>query len=348
MSKRLFGAISLCAFLAAAPAFGDGPDPSPSVSNVPTSSTIPATAAGSLDPDGLRPETSAILDACFDDYNRLRFDRAEAEARHAMALQPESPLAPLYLQAELAAQIQEASLAGASLDGALERFDAAARASEPLIAAWEGGRHDGRAQLYLGTSLGTRALVDLYRHRLLAAYQEGRSANAALLLAQKRDPALRAADLGLGQFLYYSGRLQGILRLFLSLQGDIAGGIRRIEACGSDSNRCSCLARLVLARILTEEEPDFQRALPYVQEAQSRYPENWAYERLALEEAKGLGLDKPAAQSLVLALAARWDAGWRPPAYVRLDPEPLRRDMVRVCGRAHDPAGEHRQLAALP
>jgi tetratricopeptide (TPR) repeat protein len=283
----------------------------------------PVRAAGT-DPDGLQPASAALVDACFDDYNRLRFAQSESEARQAMALQPELPLPLIYLQASLTAEIQEDATARRDDGAALARFDSATAQALGVEAAWEAAHHDGRSQLYLGTSLGARGLVSMYRGHLFSAYRDGKKAAAALRLAKRRDPGLLDADLGLGQYLYYCGRLSGFLRLILVLHGDVPGGIALLTDCGAGGGRCALLARLVLARILVEEAPDYGRALPYVSEAEERYPENWAYERLALEEARGLGLQRPESRRLVRAVGVQWDRGWRPPDYVQLDPGPLR------------------------
>jgi hypothetical protein len=277
-------------------------------------------AASTADPDGIEPATQALLSASFDDYNRLHFDRAEAEARQAMALQPDLPVPVIYLQAVLTAEVEELALAHADDTAVFARFDQVSRGALGLEAAWERSHHDGRSQEYLGTSLGERGLVHMYEGHMLAAYEDGRHSYAALRLAKQRDPGLVEADLGLGEYLYYCGHLSGFLRLILDLHGDVPGGLALLETCGASRTRCALLARLMLAEILTENAVDFGRALPYVREAQARYPENWSYEKLALEEARGLGLQRPEARKLIESVAAVWDRGWRPPAYAAMDP----------------------------
>lgn len=289
-----------------------------------TSATAMAALTATADVDGLSPQNGALLDACFDDYNRLRFDQAEAEAREAMAAQPELPLPVIYLQGALTAEVQEMILAHVDDSAVRKRFNQATALGLGLEAAWEAAHHDGRGQDYLGISLGERGLVQLYHGHLLAAYKDGKRSNTALVLAQKRDPSLTEADLGRGQYLYYCGRLSGVLRLFLVLHGDVPGGMALLQTCAVGGRRCAPLARLVLAGILTEEVPDYAKALPYVQEAESRYPQNWGYDKLALDEARGLGLAKPGSVALVEAVSAQWDSGWRPPPYAALDPDPMR------------------------
>ena len=93
--------------------------------------------------------------------------------------------------------------------------------------------------------------------------------------------------------------------------------------CGAAACRSAPLARLVLARILSEDMRDYDAALPYVQEAYGRYPLSWGYAKLAMEEAQGLGLKRPEARALAETLRAQWQGGWRPPAYAKMDPVPL-------------------------
>jgi hypothetical protein len=272
---------------------------------------------------GLLSPTAALMDACLDDYNSLRFDRAEAEARQAMALQPEHPLPCVYLQATLCAEIEELSLDHREDKALLERFDRATVQAQGLEAAWERQRKDAWGAVYLGNSLGARALVAMYRSRLLRSYTDGRESASALRLAQKRAPDQPDADLGLGQYLYFCGRLSGVMRFFLVLHGDIPGGIARLKHCADSNCRSSLLAKLVLARILVEEVPDYEAALPYVNEVYRRFPLNWAYAKIAQEESLALGLGRPEARALAGSLRAQWRAGWRPPSYARMDPSGL-------------------------
>jgi len=315
--------LTLC--LAALAAHGRAANPAPASSPAPTEDAAADDAAA-----GLLSPTAALLDACLDDYNQLRFDQSEAEARQAMALQPGHPLPCVYLQAALCAEIQEQSLDGREDPALLRRFDQATALAQDLESAWERERHDAWGPVYLGNSLGARALVAMYRHRLIRSYTDGRESAAALRLAQKRLPDQPDADLGLGQYLYFFGRLSGVMRFFLVLHGDIPGGIARLKHCAESGCRSSILAKIVLARILVEEVPDYEAALPYVQAVYGRYPLNWAYAKQAQEEALALGLARPEAQALAQALRAQWRSGWRPPDYARMDPSGLFLDLDAV------------------
>jgi hypothetical protein len=307
----------------------------------------PRPLAADADMDGIEPATNALIDTAFDEYNGLRFTDAEAVLRQAMALQPGMPVPGLYLQDELACQIHELSLANAR-DPALDaRFAEATRGTRRLVDAWEAAHHDGRAKLYLGTNLGECGLVAMAEGNYIGAYGFGQQANAALIAARARDASLVEVDMGLGEYLFYCGNMVGILRLVLNLHGDVPAGIALMRTCGTSPGRGGFPARLQLAWILTEEVRDYEHALPYVQEIEFRFPGNWANEKLALDEAKGLGLDRPEARALVESVSTQWDSGWRPPAYAMLNPGSMRLSLARVYVKEKRPEDARRQLAAL-
>ena len=169
----------------------------------------------------------------------------------------------------------------------------------------------------------TRAII-------LDAFHDGKNGNQALLLAVQRDPKLYNAYLGIGQYLYYCGRMSGFLRLILSLHGDIPGGIADLQLCGLQGSYAAIPARICLARIFCNEEVDYLRALPYVLEIYGRYGKNYEYVQYAIRESLGLGLETPAAQSLLEAVCAQWDQGWRPPAYAPVNLEAARLKLAKI------------------
>jgi tetratricopeptide (TPR) repeat protein len=279
-----------------------------------------ALPAAAPEAPGLLSATTQLLSACVDDYNRLDFERSEAEAREAMRLQPEHPLPVVHWQGCLVARAFEQQKDGGIQGDLLDRFQQASEQAEALEAAWEQAHPDGWSQLYQGNSLGARGLIQIYQGNYLRAYRLGRRANLCLIEAQRRQPGLPDADLGLGQYQYYCGKLSGVLQFFLALPADIPGGIARLKACAASGCRSSVLAKLVLARILTDERPDAEAALPYVQEAYRRYPNNWACAKAALQEAQLLGPGRAEARELTQALQRQWSSGWRPPAYAPMGP----------------------------
>jgi hypothetical protein len=265
--------------------------------------------------DGLEPAVVEGLQASQRAYYALELDRAEALATTAIAQAPAHPLPKLFLQGALLARLQELDEAKQEDPAVEARFEAATQAVLEAVVrrrgsslAWD--------ELYRGGALGARGLVRLYAGRYLAAYHDGRDANAALLHAQALDPSLEAAWLGLGQYEYYCGTLSGLLRFFLDLHGDVEKGIDLLKRCGAGQSFAALAARLTLARILSTEQVRPQEALPYVEEARAAFPGNYSYAAYALACARSLPPGDPAAPRLQASLAAQWAQGWRPPAYV--------------------------------
>jgi hypothetical protein len=153
------------------------------------------------------------------------------------------------------------------------------------------------------------------------------------------EPNLYEAWLGLGQYEYYCAHISGIVRFVLSLPGDEKEGIRLLEGCSKHPNFASISARQCLARIYTEERPDFEKALPLVIELVSRYPRNYDFIKYALEEARGLGLERPEARQLLEGICAEWDKGWRPPSGITLDINAVRQDLKQASQETSQGAG---------
>jgi tetratricopeptide (TPR) repeat protein len=281
--------------------------------------------------DGLPAEAMQALAECQDAYNALDFGKAEGLADSVVARWPEHPLPKIFLQGALLAEIQEVA-AGKALEPALYgRFNQASH--EAVQAAEERDREhrDAFSKLYLGGSLGTRAMGAMYRGQLLPAYVDGKKANAALKEAVKFSPELKEAYLGLGQYEYFCGRLAGVLRFLLTMPGDVKKGLGLLEVCGLEGGFAAIPARISLARVYCCEVTDFPRGLPYVREALERYPENYAFVRYALAEAQGLGLESPEAQDLCSLVFRRWDEGWRPPSYAPMNLDSLRLKAGETC-----------------
>ena len=303
--------------------------------------------AGPTDFDGMETGTSALLDTAYDQYNSLHFDQAEAEIRQAVALQPDLPAPGLYLEDELSCQIRELHLSKKRNRKVEARFNESVKSALVSVNAWELAHHDGRGQLYLGTSLGECGIVAMLEGNYLAAYGFGQKANAALMLARSRDAELLDVDMGLGEYLYYCGNFNGLLRAVMDLHGNVPAGIILMQTCAAGTGRGALPARLELAWIMTEETRDYERALPYVREVLSRYPENWTNVMLALDEARGLGIKRTEARELIESVCVRWDSGWRPPAYASVNPGPQRLALAKayILEKRFDDARRH--LTAL-
>jgi tetratricopeptide (TPR) repeat protein len=266
-----------------------------------------------------------LLD-CQDAYNRLNFDQANTLAESAMAAAPGHPLPLVFRTGAILAKLQEELGAGAMRTETLGRFETTASlAIAAAQARLQLAPTDAHAHLYLGTAIGARGLVQLYRGNYLTAYGDGKQAEQELLEAVRLDPGLDEAYVGLGQYYYYCGRFSGLLRFVLNLKGDTRQGIAWLERCAASQTYASVSAAFSLARIYSKEEIDYSKAQRWTSALLERYPQNHALHDYALRTAKGLGLSSPLAQALLAKLSSVWDQGWRPPVYASIeDPRSLR------------------------
>jgi tetratricopeptide (TPR) repeat protein len=278
--------------------------------------------------DGLPAEAMQQLQDSQDAYNNLDFDRSKALAEAVIAQYPDHPLPRIFLQGTEVTEIQEVLAAHGEKHALFDAFDKLSDETVALAQKRDQLTPTACSQFYIGGSLGARGLVQLYEHNYRAAYRDGRDADVALRQALVRDPQLQEAWLGLGQYEYYTGRMAGLLRFILSLHGDVNKGISELETCSAHPSFTTIASRLCLARIYCLEVVNYPKALPYVQDVYARYPNTYWTVQMALADAKGLGLANPDAQALLESVFKQWDGGWRPPVYVKMDPEPLRLELA--------------------
>ena len=124
-------------------------------------------------------------------------------------------------------------------------------------------------------------------------------------------------QLGLGQFEYYCARLNGVLAFFLALKGDEKKGIAMLQTCEAKGSFSAMAARAFLAKILIFDQKDPVAALPYIERVFNDFPESHHHWRYIMAYAHTQGMKDPKSRSLVEAAAKLWDAGWRPPKYVK-------------------------------
>jgi tetratricopeptide (TPR) repeat protein len=285
----------------------------------------PAAPAGKLPASALR-----TLLASQDALSELQFERAERLARQVVLGYPAHPLPRIFLQGALLARIQEKMNAQEDDAGLLTDFNRESDSAVDLALQWEAIRPGPEAKLFLGNALGARGLVKLYQGSILAAYGDGQKAAAELRAAVALDPALYEAYLGLGQYEYYCGRMNGVLRFVANLQGNAAAGIALLKQAADKGVYTATPAQAALARILSQEEVDFNAALPYLKVLRRRYPGNYYYAQYALAVAHGLGWQDPRARRLAGSVYAQWDRGWRPPSYAKLDVAGSRTEMAEA------------------
>ena len=333
--------LSACSGRQGSPAAAGAPAPPPSPSPTPWVSAV--------GPDGLPSSAMELLTASQDASCDLDFERSEALALEAVRQYPEHPLPRIFLQAAVLAQLQESDESGLKDEKLVRRFERETAAALRVARQREAAAPDARSQLYLGCCLGVRGLVKMQSGHFLRAYYDGQDAAQSLRLALSRDPGLYEADLGLGQYDYFCGRMAGPLRFVAGLKGDVRAGISRLEACASRGGCAGTSARLALARIYSLEETDFAKALPYVRELRRRYPRNYSYVQYALATARGLGWQDPRSQALLEGISRQWDKGWRPPAHAKLALERARLELARAYlrqGRKSRALAQFRSLAA--
>jgi hypothetical protein len=264
-----------------------------------------------------------------DAYNSLDFERSKVLAQAVIDQYPQHPLPKIFLMGTEVTEIQEVLAAHGDKKALFQDFNRLADDTVALAGQRDHLSPTAYTQFYLGGSRGARGLVQLYEGNYRAAYYDGRDADIALRKALVLDPDLQEAWLGVGQYEYYTGRMAGLLRFILNLHGDVFKGISQLELCAAHPSFTTIASKLCLARVYCFEVVDYPKALPYVQEVYARYPSTYWTVQMALADAKGLGLASAEAQALLEAVFRQWDDGWRPPAYVKMDPEPLRLELAQ-------------------
>jgi hypothetical protein len=202
-------------------------------------------------------------------------------------------------------------------------------------------------KVYLGAAYGCRGLVNLYQHNYLTSYWDGKKGVDYLHQAQAIDATIYNADMGLGQFDYYCGRLSGILQFVLSLKGDEKRGIATLATCVAKGTYGVEASSVFLAKVLTEDQQDWAQAEPYVLDGYARYPLNYHQGYYLLLLAKGLGLDTEKGRGMMEKLCAQWDSGFRPPVYARYPLEKTRLELAQSYLASKDTAKAKAHLLSL-
>jgi len=255
----------------------------------------PAYAAGSSNLGG--PELPAAcmqaLLAGQDALQRMDFEGAHRLTQQGIAQQAGHPLPRIFLQGVYLYEIQESILAGKLDPGLLERFYQESATAIQMAEALDAAAPSARSRLYLGGAYGCRGMARLYEKSYWKSYQDGKRAYADLREAVARDPGLFNAYLGLGQFQYFCGRMQGLLQFVLSMHGDVPAALQNLKACALKGDYASIPAKLFLCQVLITDQKDYQAALPFILEARACYPENYHYCEYMVMEAEGLGWQEP-------------------------------------------------------
>jgi hypothetical protein len=203
-------------------------------------------------------------------------------------------------------------------------------------------------KMHLGAAYGCRGLVKLQQHSYLGSYHDGKKGVEYLQKAVAIDPKQYDAYMGLGQFEYYCARLNGLLQFMLDLQGDEKKGIEKMKLCEAKGSYSVWAVRVFLLKILAYDQRNWAEVEPRLELVYKSFPRNYHHVRLVATYAMGNGMDKAKSRELMELACAQWDAGWRPPAYVKsFGFEPARLELARHYLGADKPLLARHHLEAL-
>lgn len=294
--------------------------------------------------DNIPPAVLASLERAQDLALDLRYDDALALLKTTIPLAPRHPLCAIFLQATRLSRIQEGVKYGFK-DIPPEYFAEADRLVAQLQAQCAAYPDSPYPHLYLGAACGMRGLARLYVGDYVTSYFDGKNGDAELKRAVALDPQLYNAYMGLGQFEYYCGSMNGVVQLLLDLRGNPDKGLAMLGLCGAKGTYASWPCRAYSVRLLTDELHEYARVEPELLALQARYPDNYDFSH-ALFQSMDAGVAGPA-----LRLAARdWLArapGLRLPKRAGLDLDALRFSLAKAEARAGDWKGAEADAGPL-
>jgi tetratricopeptide (TPR) repeat protein len=224
----------------------------------------------------ISPEAGRYLKEGVDSIFRMEFDRADEDARLAIAAAPEHP-AGYFLQAGIAWTrfVYETDQSDPRLLAPFEsKVDEVIATSERWLRK---NPDDPLALTAMGAAYGISSRLLVVRKEWLKAYWHARKAVAITRKAAGIDPNFYDAYLGIGMYDYYSDlypRLVGALAR-LVLGGSRARGIQTLRLVADKGNFSRSIAKILLVEIYCEDPfgaKDPQQALRYVQELRAEYP----------------------------------------------------------------------------
>lgn len=266
----------------------------------------------------LAPSIMAMVMQAQEEVLKPDFERARQLCGEAEKLAPEHPL-PLMMNVGVRLyEIQESMEAGVADKKTYAEFY---KKIEQLITMAELRETayplSPDPKMHLGAAYGCRGLVKLHQHKYLGSYRDGKKGVEYLQKAVALDSTRYDAYMGLGQFEYYCARLNGLLQFMLDLQGDEKKGIEKLQLCESKGTYAAWPARSFLVKVLSYDRRDWARLEPYLERVFKSFPRNYHHVRMVYNFALGQGMDKAKSREWMEQACAQWDAGWRPPAYVK-------------------------------
>ena len=222
---------------------------------------------------------SALLDAAvsgIEHIYEMDFDAARAAFEGIRRLDPEHPFS--YYGAAAATWVRY-TYGTQRNDASLERgFEEQAELAVRKSRAWvKAPPQDAYGLLSLGGSYGLRSRHAVMKGRWLRALADGRKAIKYTRLANKRDPELYDAYLGIGMWEYYSDVFPRFVKVLgkLLLGGDRHKGIEHLQLAAQKGRMVGIAAKLILIEIRIEDRfgmRDPAKALAMIQSLRGRFP----------------------------------------------------------------------------
>ena len=211
----------------------------------------------------LSPGADARYDRAIAYMYRLEFDRAEAEVKEIVLLDPDSP-AGYFALAALAwwRYSQDFDMQGGFKEAEEEFFDRSEKAIELSKRMVKERRDLDQAYFFMGSAYGLQGRWYAVQRAWWRAYTHGKKGRKYLKKCVQTNPAVYDAYLGLGIFDYYAATLPGALGLGAKLfaGGDRARGMDYVRTVRDKGRFFKLEARMFLIEIYSRHERDFAAA----------------------------------------------------------------------------------------
>jgi len=222
------------------------------------------------------PRIDRAIREGIDHLFNLDFDKAEEEFQKIIEVEKDGPLAPFFLSLVSLNRAggEEEEPKKEELNRFLEQVGASIEKAERAL---EKNPKDGDLSLLLGMAYGTRAIVEGSLKHYLSAYQGIKKAYRHLEAASKVEPSKYDAYYGLGIYDYSMGKLPRAYRFLASLilpEGDRDKGIQELSLAAEKGVYTRSSAKATLMQTYVNQENSYEKALPYAEDLNARYPGN--------------------------------------------------------------------------
>jgi tetratricopeptide (TPR) repeat protein len=228
-------------------------------------------------PSFITPEMDKWIMEGIDDVYRMKFDRAEEDARKVIALNPDHPHAYLILAGVAWTRYVYETDQGD--DSLIELFEERAKKAKEVGNKWlKAHPDDAPGLMTVGAAYGVASRLAIVQHRWVAGYWDGRTALKLTKRAIEADPQLWDAYLGTGMYDYYSDlypRFIGVLAKIV-LRGNRVRGIEQLNLVAEKGHYSKSNARILLVEISTEDPFGYKnpkRAVAIMDELSAKYTE---------------------------------------------------------------------------